>query len=71
MSEMHMSYAELVELAREALKRANMANEPGHPEDLAAALAPAIDAVALGFGEGYRRGFKEGKTWSGRSRNFD
>jgi len=59
---MRMTYQELVELAVEAIKRSNMHfPDPGHPEDIAAALCPAIDAVALGFGEGYRQGVKYGR----------
>ncbi len=71
MNHMHMSYAELVELAVEALQRSNMASEPGHPEDLAAALNPAIDAVALGFGEGFRRGRRQGMEGAAKLQNFD
>lgn len=47
-----LDYNFLLELATEALKRAGMYNECGHPEDLAAGLTPAIEAVALGFGAG-------------------
>lgn len=49
-----LNYDFLLELATEALKRTNMYNECGHPEDLAAALTPAIEAVAVGFGAGVR-----------------
>lgn len=47
-----LDYNFLLELATEALKRCGMYNECGHPEDLAAGLTPAIEAVALGFGAG-------------------
>lgn len=47
-----LDYNFLLELATEALKRSGMYNECGHPEDLAAGLTPAIEAVALGFGAG-------------------
>lgn len=46
---------ELLELAIEALKRSGFSIDRGHPEDLSAALVPAIEAVAVGYGEGYRR----------------
>lgn len=57
-SGMRMSHVELVDLAMEALRRANyMSLDDGmHPEDWAAALVPAIEAVAIGFSEGYARG---------------
>ena len=47
-----LDYAFLLELATEALKRTGMHIKCGHPEDLAAALTPAIEAVAVGFGAG-------------------
>lgn len=47
-----LDYKYLLELATEALKRTGMYNECGHPEDLAAGLTPAIEAVAVGFGAG-------------------
>lgn len=47
-----LDYNFLLELATEALKRTGMYIKCGHPEDLAAALTPAIEAVALGFGAG-------------------
>lgn len=47
-----LDYNFLLELATEALRRSGMYNECGHPEDLAAGLTPAIEAVALGFGAG-------------------
>lgn len=47
-----LNYNFLLELATEALKRTGMYNEFGHPEDLAAGLTPAIEAVAVGFGAG-------------------
>ena len=49
-----LDYNFLLELATEALKRTGMYIKCGHPEDLAAALTPAIEAVALGFGAGVR-----------------
>jgi hypothetical protein len=46
-----------------------MLNEPGHPEDLAAHLGPALEAVAVGYGEGYKRGLSEARTqWFDRVR---
>lgn len=48
---------ELMEMALEALRRSNaLFTESGHPEDIVASLCPAMEAVAVGFGEGYRRG---------------
>ena len=47
-----IDYNFLLELATEALKRTGMYNEYGHPEDLSAALTPAIEAVSIGFGAG-------------------
>lgn len=47
-----MTYHDLLELAIEALNRANMNNSPGHPEDLASHIIPAIEAVAIGFSAG-------------------
>lgn len=47
-----MDYQRLLDLAIEALKRTNMYNAPGHPEDLAAHLVPAIECVAIGMSAG-------------------
>lgn len=47
-----MDYQRLLDLAVEALKRTNMYNSPGHPEDLAAHLVPAIECVAIGMSAG-------------------
>ena len=47
-----MDYQHLLDLAIEALKRTNMDNSPGHPEDLASHLVPAIECVALGMSAG-------------------
>lgn len=47
-----INYNFLLELATEALKRAGMHNDYGHPEDLVAGLTPALEAVAIGFGAG-------------------
>ena len=49
-----INYNFLLELATEALKRAGMHNDYGHPEDLVAGLTPALEAVAIGFGAGVR-----------------
>ncbi len=69
MNRMEMTYAELFELAIEALSRTGMLNEPGHPEDLAAHLGPALESVAVGYGEGYKRGLAEARSqWFDRVR---
>ena len=47
-----MDYQRLLDLAIEALNRTNMHNAPGHPEDLAAHLVPAIECVAVGMTAG-------------------
>lgn len=51
----HMTPQELLDLAIEALKRSGFSIENGHPEDLASAIIPAMEAVAVGYSEGYRR----------------
>lgn len=53
---MRVELSELMSWAVEALKRSGYDTSPMHPEDWAAAITPAIEAVALGYGEGYRRG---------------
>lgn len=60
---MRVSHEHVVDLAIEALKRSGYSglDEGMHPEDWAAALVPAIEAVALGYGEGYRNGLKDGR----------
>ena len=64
MSEMCVSHAQVVGWAIEALKRGGYKglDNPMHPEDWAAALVPAIEAVALGYGKGYRRGLADGRA---------
>ena len=57
-----MTPSELLDLALEALGRSGFSLDPMHPEDLAAALTPAIEAVAVGFGEGYQRGLRYGRA---------
>lgn len=57
-----VSAEELLAMALEALKRNGLYTEPMHPEDWAAALCPAIESVAVGYGEGYRRGLNHGRT---------
>jgi len=61
---MRMSVDQVVELAVEALRRSGYGifAEGGHPEDIVAGLTPALEAVAVGYSEGYRRGRKDGKT---------
>ena len=44
----------LVDLAVEALQRSGFSTDAQHPEDVAAALVPAIEAVAVGMGAAYR-----------------
>ena len=54
---MKVTLTELLELASEALQRTGYYNfEEGHPEDLVAALVPTLEAIAVGYSEGYRRG---------------
>jgi hypothetical protein len=60
-SDMRVSASELLGMALEALERSGHGTKPMHPEDWAAALTPAIDAVAVGYGEGYRRGLRRGR----------
>ena len=61
---MRVEIHEVVEWATESLKRSGFRGlEDGmHPEDWAAAITPAIEAVALGYAEGYRRGLLDGKS---------
>lgn len=61
MSDMRVSASELLGMALEALERSGHDTTPMHPEDWALALTPAIEAVAVGYGEGYRRGVKHGR----------
>ena len=57
MTGMNVTLTELLELAGEALQRAGYKHfQEGHPEDMVAALVPALEAVAVGYSEGYRRG---------------
>lgn len=60
---MRVPYEEVIEWAMESLRRSGYRglDEGMHPEDWAAAITPAIEAVALGYGEGYRRGFADGR----------
>lgn len=63
---MHSAFSatpeELLDHALEALRRSGYSDlTNGHPEDLAAAIVPAIEAVALGFSWGYRTGRQEVK----------
>lgn len=44
-----VTYHTLLQRAVEALKRQDMFQECGHPEDLASNLIPAIEAVVAGF----------------------
>lgn len=57
----HVSAEELLAMALDALGRSGFRIEPMHPEDWAAALCPAIEAVAVGYGEGHRRGVLHGR----------
>lgn len=62
-----VSHDEVVELAVEALHRSNHAGVEdgtltGHPEDVAAALVPALEAVAVGFARGYQMGLADGRA---------
>ena len=56
---MRVELSELTRWAIEALKRSGYDTSPMHPEDWAAAITPAIEAVALGYGEGDRRGLAD------------
>jgi hypothetical protein len=58
---MRVSAPELLGMALEALERSGRDITPMHPEDWAAALTPAIDAVAIGYSEGYRMGVRHGR----------
>ncbi len=60
-SDMCVSASELLGMALEALERSGHDSKAMHPEDWAAALTPAIDAVAVGYGEGFRRGLRHGR----------
>lgn len=64
---MRVELSELMGWAIEALKRTGYKglDEGMHPEDWAAAIAPAIEAVALGYGEGYRRGLADERKRQG------
>jgi len=62
---MRVELSELTDWAIEALKRSGYDTSPMHPEDWAAAIAPAIEAVALGYGEGYRRGLADERKRQG------
>lgn len=61
---MRVDLSELTGWAVEALKRSGFRSldEGMHPEDWASAITPAIEAVALGYAEGYRRGLHDGKA---------
>lgn len=61
-TDIHVSAEELLAMALDALDRNGFRIEPMHPEDWSAALIPAIEAVAVGYGEGYRRGLNHGRT---------
>lgn len=58
---MRVPINDVVEWAVEALKRTGYKglDEGMHPEDWAAAIVPAIEAVGIGFSEGYRRGLAD------------
>lgn len=60
---MNVDISEVVEWAVEALKRGGVRglDEGMHPVDWAAAITPAIEAVAVGYAEGYRRGLHDGR----------
>ena len=62
---MRVELSELTDWAVEALKRSGYDTSPMHPEDWAAAITPAIEAVALGYGEGYRRGLADERKRQG------
>lgn len=61
---MRVDIHEVVEWATEALKRSGFRglDEGMHPEDWAAAITPTIEAVAVGYAEGYRRGLQDGRS---------
>lgn len=61
---MKVSLSELTEWAVEALKRSGFhgLDDGMHPEDWAAAITPTIEAVAVGYAEGYRLGLRDGKA---------
>lgn len=61
-SPFNTTYEDLLKLAVEALDRTKMNNSPGHPEDLVAHLVPALEAVAVGYTEGYRAGREHGRS---------
>lgn len=58
---MRVSIEEVIEWAVEALKRNGYTglDEGMHPEDWAATIIPAIEAVGIGYSEGYRRGLAD------------
>ena len=58
---MRVSIDEVVEWALKALKRSgyNGLDEGMHPEDWAATIVPAIEAIGIGYSEGYRRGLAD------------
>lgn len=60
-NEMHVSASELLGMALEALERSGHNTTPMHPEDWASALTPAIEAVAVGYSEGFIRGLRHGR----------
>lgn len=64
---MQVSIHELVEWAVEALKRTGFTglDKGMHPEDWAAAIVPAIEAIGIGFSEGYRRGLADERKSQG------
>lgn len=55
---MRVPIDELMRWVLESLKRSGYKGLDGgmHPEDWAAAIIPAIEAVGIGFSEGYHRG---------------
>ena len=61
---MRVDISEVIKWAVESLERSGYRGltEGMHPEDWAAAITPAIEAVAIGFAEGYRRGLYDGKA---------
>lgn len=71
MSGMRLPHTQLVEMAVEALKRSNFVgiDDGMHPEDWAAALVPAIEAVAIGYGEGYRNGLRDGRATTSKPKD--
>lgn len=58
MTGIRVELSKITEWAIESLKRSGYQglDQGMHPEDWAAAITPAIEAVCLGFSEGYRRG---------------